>query len=125
MNLLSLCISSITPNNYEKEYFIGLFKSADEVNEVIKRLSGENGKFSEPNYKAKIQEIEVIGESDNIERVYSFYGQNIDSSLDSDIIESPYYTDKSTAIQELIKAKKNTPRQNWNLETHIVGRSNY
>ena len=69
--------------------------------------------------------MEIVGESANAECVYRFYGQNIDSSLEGDIIESPCYLDKLTAINELMNAKRCTPRQQWNLETHIVGKCNW
>ena len=73
----------------------------------------------------EIEEVEVVGESDNVECIYRFYGQDIDSSVEEDIVESPCYVEKSTAIQELMKAKRNTPRQQWRLETHIIGKCNY
>ena len=123
--LLSLSISCVTPENYWAEYFIGFFTSAEEIDVVAKKLISSNGNFSEPDCKVRIEEVEVVGESDSVECVYRFYGQNIDSSVEEDIVESPCYVEKSTAIQELMKAKRNTPRQQWRLETHIIGKCNY
>lgn len=123
--LFSLCISCITEENYWTEYPIGLFKSTEDIDAVIKRLMSEGGKFSGPDCKAKISEVKMVGELLDQEYVYRFYGQNIDSSLEGDMIESPCYIDKSTAIKELMKAKKCTPRQQWNLETHRVGECNW
>ena len=123
--LLSLSISCVTPENYWAEHFIGFFTSAEEIDVVVKKLISNNGNFSEPDCKARINEVQVVGESDSVECVYRFYGQNIGSSVEGDIIESPCYLEKSTAIQELMKAKRNTPRQQWHLETHIVGKCNY
>ena len=126
MNVLfHLCIGRITEENYWAEYSIGLFNSNEEVGNVIKRLMSDGGPFSEPNCEARISEIEVVGEGVNMECVHRFYGQNIDSSLEGDLIESAYYADKSTAIQELMNAKKNTPRQQWHLETCKVGQCNW
>ena len=84
----------------------------------------DNGTFSESSCDIRIEEIEVVGESNNIECVYRFYGYSIDSSSEEDI-ESPCYAEKSVAIQELVKAKKNTPRHKWELQTHIVGKCNW
>ncbi|MBR3594030.1 MAG: hypothetical protein IKL44_05065 [Clostridia bacterium] len=123
--LLSLFISCVTPENYRAEYFIGLFTSSEEIDVVVKKLISSNGKFSEPNCNVRIEEVEVVGESDSVECVYRFYGQNIDSSVGGDIIESPCYVEKSTAIQELMKAKMDNPRQQWRLETHVIGKCNY
>lgn len=123
--LLSLCISCISEENYRTEYPIGLFKTAEDVEAVIKRLMSEGGKFSEPNCEVQISKVEIVGEGFDIECVYRFYGQNINLSIKEGIIESPCYIDKSTAIQELMKAKKRTPRQQWTLETYIVGKSNW
>ena len=123
--LLSLSISCVTPENYWAEYPIGFFASAEEIDVVVKRLMSGSGKFTESHCKVRIEEVEVVGENDITECVYRFYGQNIDSSVEGDIIESPCYLEKSTAIQELMKAKSNTPRQQWHLETHIVGKCNY
>ncbi len=123
--LLSLYISCITPENYLAEYHIGLFTSTEEVDTVIKRLTSDGGKFFKSHCKARIEKIKVVGENQNIECVYRFYGQNIDSSADGDIIESPCFVDKSVAVEELMKAKRETPRQKWNLETHIIGKSNW
>lgn len=126
MNVLfNLCISCLTPENYWTEYPIGLFKSVEEVDAVIKRLISGGGKFSEPDCKVEILEVEVVGECKNTEYVYRFYGQNIDSPFEGEIIESLCYIDKSTAIQELVKAKKSTPRQEWRLETHVIGKCNW
>ena len=123
--LLSLSISCITPENYWAEHFVGFFTSAEEIDVVVKKLISSNGNFSDSDCKVKIDEIQVVGESDSVECVYRFYGQNIGSSVEGDIIESPCYVEKSIAIQELMKAKKNTPRQQWHLETHIIGKCNY
>lgn len=49
--LLSLSISCITPENYSAEYTIGLFKSAEEVEAVIKRLMNDGGFFLNHNVK--------------------------------------------------------------------------
>ena len=126
MNVLfSLSISCITAENYWAEYPIGFFATAEEIDVVVKRLMSNNGKFSKDNCKVRIEEIKVIGERDSVECVYRFYGQNIDSSVEGDIIESPCYVEKMTAVQELMQAKRNTPRQQWHFETHIIGKSNY
>lgn len=123
--LLSLNISCITSENYWVEYPIGLYTSAQEIDMVIKRLTSDGGKFSESHCKTKIEKIKVVGECKNVECVYRFYGQNIDSSAAGDIIESPCFVDKLVAIEELMKAKKETPRQKWHLETHVIGKSNW
>ena len=123
--LFSVSISCITPENYWAEYPVGFFASVDEIDVIVKRLMSSRGKFSESHCIVRIEEVEVVGESDGIECVYRFYGQNIDSSVDGDIIESPCYSEKSTAIRELMKSKRNTPRQQWNLKTHIIGKCNY
>ena len=123
--LLRLSISCVTPENYWAEYPVGFFTSLEEIEVVVKRLTSSNRNFSESRCEVRIEEVEVVGESDNIECVYRFYGQNIDSSVEGDIIESACYSEKSTAIKELITAKRNTPRQQWNLETHIIGKCNY
>lgn len=122
--LFNLCFSCITKENYWAEYPIGLFKTKEDVNAVINALTKDGGRFSNIDCKTRISKIEVIGENTDYDRVYRFYGQNIDSS-DEDIVESPCYIDKSAAIQELIKAKAITPRQQWNLETHIIGKTTY
>ena len=106
---------------YWAEPHVGTFMTKEDAIAVMKRVMSEGGPFSEPDCQARIQEVEVIGEIQNIECVYRFYGMNIDSSLEQDIIESPYYVDKPTAIQEYIKAKKNTPRQKWSLDTYKIG----
>lgn len=123
--LFSLDINCIEEENYWAEYHIGLFKSTDDIDAVLKRLMHEGGKFSKPGCEARISEVEIIGESANVECVYRFYGQNIDSSFEGDIIESPCYLDKLTAIKELMNAKRCTPRQKWNLETLFVGECNW
>ena len=106
---------------YWAEPHVGTFMTKEDAIAVMKRVMSEGGPFSEPDCQARIQEVEVIGDIQNIECVYRFYGMNIDSSLDQDIIESPYYVGKPTAIQEYIKAKKNTPRQKWSLDTYKIG----
>ena len=123
--LFGLSIICFTGENYRAEYPIGLFKSACDVDAVIKRLMSDGGRFSETDCESRIIEVEVVGEDVDVECVYRFYGQNIDASHEGDVIESPCYIDKSTAIQELMNAKKHTPRQQWNLETHIVGKCNW
>lgn len=123
--LLSLYISCVTQENYWVEYPIGLFTSAQEVDMVIKRLASDGGKFSESHCKTRIEKIKVVGECKNAKCVYRFYGQNNDLSAVGDIIESPCFVDKLVAVEELMKAKKETPRQNWHLETHIIGKSNW
>ena len=123
--LLSLSISCVTPENYWVEYLIGFFTSAEEIDVVVKKIISSSGNFSEPGCKVKIEEVEVVGESDRVECVYRFYGQNVDPLVEGDIIESPCYVEKSTAIQEMMKAKRNTPRQQWRLEAHIIGKCNY
>ena len=107
---------------YWAEPHVGTFMTKEDAIAVMKRVMSEGGPFSEPDCQARIQEVEVIGDIQNIECVYRFYGMNIDSSLDQDIIESPYYVDKPTAIQEYIKAKKVTPRQTWSLDTYKIGK---
>ncbi len=123
--LFRLSISCITSENYWTEYPIGLFATAEEIDVVVKRLMRNNGSFSGSHCEVRIEEVAVVGERDNVECVYRFYGQNIDSSVEGDIIESPCYVEKLTAIQEMMQAKRNTPRQQWYLETHIIGKSNY
>ena len=123
--LLSLSISCVTPENYWAEYFVGFFTSAEEIDVAAKKLISSNGNFSGSDCEVRIEEVEVVGGSDSAECVYRFYGQNIDPSVEGDIIESPCYVEKSTAIQELMKAKKNTPRQQWCLNTHIIGKCNF
>ena len=123
--LLELSISYITEENYWVEHPIGLFQSTEAIEEVMKKIMSRSGRFSEHNCEVRISEIEVIGEIDNAECVYRFYGQNIDFSSDEDIIESRCYVDKQTAIQDLLKAKQDTPRQQWHLNTHIIGKYNW
>ena len=90
-----------------------------------RKSESDGGKFSESHCKTKFEKIKVVGECKNVECVYRFYGQNIDSSAADDIIESPCFVDKLVAIEELMKAKKETPRQKWHLETHVIGKSNW
>ncbi len=124
--LFSLCISCITEENYWAEYHIGLFKSIEDVEAIIKRLMSDNGKFSKPDCKARISEVEIVGDCDNIECVYRFYGAAFDSSSEKDIVESPCYVYKSTAIEEFIKAKKEYPlAKQWFMKSHIVGECKY
>ena len=122
---LRLSISCVTPENYWEEHLIGFFTSTEEIDAVVKRLTSNGGSFSESSCKVRIEEVDVVGEDDRVECVYCFFGQNIDSSFEGDIIESPCYVEKSMAIQELMKAKRNTPRQQWHLQTHIIGKCNY
>ena len=110
-NLFELSISCITEENYWIEYSIGIFKSTEDIDTVIKRLMSKDGKFFDSDCEVHISEIEVIGEGVDIESVYRFWGQNRDKSFEGDIVESPCYIDKRTAIQELLKTKKNTPQQ--------------
>lgn len=123
--LFNLRISCTAEENYWAEYDIGLFKTIEGLNIVRNRLMNKEGRFSNPDCKARISEIDVVGEGDDYTCVYRFWGQNTDSSFVGDIIESPCYIDKSTAIQELMKAKKRTPRQQWNLDTITVGKCNW
>ena len=106
---------------YWAEPHVGTFMTKEDAIAVMKRVMSQGGPFSEPDCQARIQEVEVIGDLKDIEYVYRFYGMNIDSSLEGDIIEGPYYVDKPTAIQEYIKAKKTTPRQKWSLDTYKIG----
>ena len=47
MNVLfSLDISFIEEENYWAEYHIGLFKSTDDIDTVLKRLMNDDGRFS-------------------------------------------------------------------------------
>ena len=66
--LLSLSISCVTPENYWAEYFIGFFTSAEEIDVVAKKLISSNGNFSEHDCKVRIEEVEVVGESDSKNR---------------------------------------------------------
>ncbi len=125
MNVLfSLCISRITEENYRAEYPIGLFRSAEDADKTAKRLMRDGGRLSTPDCRATVTTVEVVGKNTDTDCVYRFYGQNVDASADGDIIESPCYTDKQTAIAELMKAKQSTPRKHWSLETLVVGKSN-
>lgn len=119
------CIEEENHKNYWAVYPIGLFRSAEEVDAVIKRLVTDGGKFSEPDCEARISKVEVVGDGVIPECVYRFWGQNIDGAIEGDTIESPCYVDKSIAIEALIKAKEKTPRQQWRLETHFIGKCNW
>ncbi len=123
--LFNLCISCTAEENYWVEYDIGLFKTREDLDIVRNRLMNKEGRFSNTDSKARISEIDVVGEEDDYTCVYRFWGQNIDSSLAGDIIESLCYIDKSTVLQELTKAKRHTPRQQWNLDTITVGKCNW
>ena len=123
--LFSLDISCVTEENIWAEYHIGLFQSTTEVDIVKNRLMTDGGKFSKPDCKARVSEVKVVGDDVDIEYVYRFWGQNIDSDIDECIIESACYIDKSTAIKDLLEAKEHTPRQQWRMQTCIVGKSNW
>ena len=126
MNILvDLYISRITEENYWAEYHIGTFRSKEEAITAMKWIMGNGGQFSAPACKARTEEVSVIGDHADIDDVYRFYGQNLDSTLEGDMIVSPYYVDKSAAIREFIQAKKETPRQKWDLETYQIGKCSW
>lgn len=126
--LFDLYISHIEEEDsreYEAYYHIGTFRTKEDADVAKKTVMSNGGLFSEPNCNSSIQNVEVIGGTGNIDCVYRFWGQNFDPSLEGDRIDSPYYTDKPTAIQEFINAKKNTPRQRWGMDTYKIGKYNW
>ncbi len=102
---------------YWTEHHIGTFITKEEAVAEMKRVMSEGQPFSKPDCEARIQEAELVGEIINIDSVYRFSGYN----MEGDRIESPYYTDKLTAVQEFINAKKKTPGQRWCLNTYKIG----
>lgn len=119
-SLFRICIrynESENGHEYPVEHLIGFFHSLQEA----KTIANSNEWMSLPAYQAIVTEVSLLDADTDIEYLYSFYGQNIDPSLSDDLIESPYYANKANAIQEMIKAKKRTPRQQWELQTYKVG----
>ena len=110
--------------HYEAYYHIGTFRTKDEADAAAKTLMSNGGRFSADECKAKVQEVELVGNTENIDCVYRFYGQSFDPDLENDAVFSPYYADRSAATADYISAKKNTPRQKWNMTTHMIGKYN-
>ena len=107
MNILYDLYISITEEECGKEYctehLIGTFKTKEEAITAMKEAMSEGRPFSIPECEPRIHEVELIGEIMDGNSVYRFFGYN----KDGDIICSSYYAEKATAIQDLIKAKKN------------------
>ena len=121
MNILYDLFISLIEEECGKEYWtehlVGTFKTKEEAITVMKEAMSEGRPFSKPECESRIQEVELIGEIIDGNSVYRFFGYN----HKGDMIESPYYTDKDTAIQAFLKEKKSTPGRGWCLNTYKLG----
>lgn len=121
MNYLFDLYISLTEEECGKKYWtehhIGTFTTKEKAIMVMKTVMSEGHPFSKPDCEPRIQEVELVGKFTNHDSVYRFSGYN----TEGDMIRSPYYTDKPTAIQEFLKAKKNTPGRGWYLNTYKIG----
>lgn len=121
MNILYDLYISITEEECGKEYWtehlIGTFKTKEEAITAMKEAMSEGRPFSILECEPRIHEVELIGEIMDGNSVYRFLGYN----QEGEMIESPYYAEKDTAIQAFLMKKKNTPGQGWCLNTYKLG----
>lgn len=112
---------SLTEEECGREYWterlIGTFKTKEEAITAMKEATSEGRPFSKPECESRIEEVELVGEIIDGNSAYRFYGYN----KDGDIIKSPYYAEKDTAIQAFIRKKKNTLGRGWSLDTYKLG----
>ena len=120
MNFLFDLYISLTQEECGREYWtehhVGTFLTKEDAVAEKQRVISEGHPFSKPDCEARIQEVELVGEFSDIDSVYRFSGY----TMEGDLIRSPYYADKLTAIQEFLNAKKKTPGQRWCLDTYKV-----
>jgi 5-methylcytosine-specific restriction endonuclease McrBC regulatory subunit McrC len=121
MNLLYDLYISLTEEECGKEYrtehLVGTFKTKEEAITAMKEAIIKGLPFFKPECESRIQEVEVIGETIDDNSVCRFFGY----TQEGDLIESPYYTEKDTAIQDFLRKKKNTPGRGWCLNTYKLG----
>ena len=102
---------------YWTEHLIGTFKTKEKAITAMKDAMSEGQLFSKPECEPRIDEVELIGDIKDGDSIYRFWGYN----QERDMIKSPYYAEKDTAIQAFMMEKKNTPGRGWSLNTYKLG----
>ena len=99
---------------------IGTFRSEEDAIAAKNKVTGKTGPSAYADCETRIQKADLIGAPDT-DSVYRFFGYSTDSSPNLGSIQSPYYADKPTAIEEFIKTKKQMPRLKWLFEMKRIG----
>lgn len=111
---------------HREDFHIGLFASQEEAASVSTRYRQEKPGFNQPEITSSITEVHLLDASEIPHCVYRWQGWNVDDDLDEcDILESACYADEATAQRSLALAQRDTPRQEWILNRHVIGQCDW
>lgn len=111
---------------YEEGFHIGLFTTQEEAESVAERYTKEIPGFKDYDCISRVFVLPVIGGTDHPKQVYRFLGWNTNENLDEiDILISSCFADRDEAEKTLLLAKERTPREEWVLNCHTIGRCDW
>ena len=112
--------------DYEEDFHIGLFTTQEEAESVAEHYLKEVPGFKDYDCISRVFVFPVIGGTEQTKQVYRILGWNINENLDEiDILISSCFADRDEAEKALLLAKQRTPREEWVLNCHIIGKCNW
>ena len=112
--------------DYEEGFHIGLFTTQEEAESVAERYLKEVPGFKDYDCISRVCAFPVIDGTDQTKQVYRILGWNTSENLNEiDILISSCFADRDEAEKALLLAKQRTPREEWVLNCHIIGKCNW
>jgi len=109
-------------DDYLQGFFIGVFSSYFEAENIGKKYLREVQGFKDYSCKYEILTKTMIGKADNPESVSIIWGWNINNNLDEvDIWQSDLYANKDEAYAVLDIVRTENRRQEWCVDTYKIG----
>ena len=121
---LILTDPELSYENHSEDFFIGIFVTRQKAEETACYYLGNLPRFCDYSCTYRIEEKEVVDNSDNAMpvSVWIVQGWNVNDNFDEiDILESECFLTEERAKAELKMMKETSARSEWNIDRLTVG----
>ena len=121
---LILTDPELSYENHSEDFFIGIFVTRQKAEETACYYLGNLPGFCDYPCTYRIEEKEVVDNSDNVMpvSVWIVQGWNVNDNFDEiDILESECFLTEERSKAELKMMKETSPRSEWNIDRLTVG----
>ena len=126
MRMTNLLYSLMLFNERQEGFFIGLFESTEKARQVAEHYLSALPGFRDYPCTYEITEKLVVGTIGQSQKVYMIWGWDEDAEGDEiGIWSSTCYVDLSEAQRAMDAAKQRMNKQEWSLDTYLIGQCHW
>ena len=113
-------------NEWQEGFFIGLFVSHERARQVAEHYLSALSGFRDYPCTYEITEKLVVGIIGQSQKVHMIWGWDEDAEGDeTDVWSSACYADEQNAQQALEEARRSMNKQEWSLDTYLIGQCHW